>query len=68
MLNTKQKISFGSTLITFSIIFVVLLILVQTSEAVNLFYEFMFLVGGILLGLGTTFAISGLIDHRKSNI
>ncbi len=68
MLNTKQKLSLGSVLITFSIIFILTLILVQTSKVVIPFYEFMFLACGIILGLGAILAVSGLANQRKSNI
>jgi hypothetical protein len=68
MLNTKQKISFGSVLITFSSILIVILILFQTSEIGIPFYELMFLAGGIILGLGTTLSISGLVNMKNSKV
>ena len=68
MLKTEQKISLGSILITFSLLFIASLILIQYSEIVIPFYEFMFLVCGIILGLGITLAISGLADQRRTKI
>jgi len=64
-MKTKNKLAFGSVLVSIGWISVILVLLHGLTQMGRPWSFIIGFVTGLILGLGTTLTISGLIENRK---